>query len=89
MATLTQTRLPTTSNPFRRGLEQIRAELRAYYIQGKAFLWPAAYGRVGHLRGYAEGLRRTGWIYGLVTLTLAGAAIYEALEVIYLAPLLR
>ena len=61
----------------------------AVYIQGKAFLQPAAYGQTSHLRGYGEGLRRTGWIYLLVTLTLAVAAIYEALEVIFLAPLFR
>jgi hypothetical protein len=61
----------------------------AAYIQGKAFLWPEAYEQIGHLRGYVEGLRRTGWIYLLVTLALAVAAIYEALEVIFLAPLLR
>jgi hypothetical protein len=61
----------------------------AVYIQGKAFIWPEAYRQIGHLRGYVEGLRRTGWIYVLVTLALAVAAIYEALEVIFLAPLLR
>jgi hypothetical protein len=59
----------------------------AAYIQGKAFLKPQAYGIQGHGRGYVEGLRRTGWIYVLAILTLVVAAIYEALEVIYLAPL--
>ncbi len=59
----------------------------AVYIQGKAFLKPSAYGVAGHLRGYVEGLRRTGWIYLLIVLFLAVATIYEALEVIYLAPL--
>jgi hypothetical protein len=57
------------------------------FVQGKAFVRPQAYQIDGHLRGYLEGLRRAGWIYLLVVLTLAGAAIYEALEVIYLAPL--
>ena len=57
------------------------------YIHGKAFLRPEAYGVEGRLRGYLEGLRRTGWIYLLVAIMLAIAAIYEALEVIYLAPL--
>jgi hypothetical protein len=59
----------------------------AVYVQGKAFLRPQAYGLTGHARGYVEGLRRTGWIYLLVTLLLAVAAVYEALEVIFLAPL--
>jgi hypothetical protein len=61
----------------------------AVFVQAKAFIQPQAYGLTGHLRGYVEGLRRTGWIYLLVALFLAVAAIYEALEVIYLAPLLR
>jgi hypothetical protein len=59
----------------------------AIYIHGKAFLRPQAYGMQGRLHGYLEGLKRTGWIYLLVTLVLAIAAIYEAFEVIYLAPL--
>ena len=59
----------------------------AVFIHGKAFLKPSAYGVKGHLRGYLEGLRRTGWIYLLVVLCLAVAAVYEALEVILLAPL--
>lgn len=57
------------------------------YIHGKAFLRPEVYGVAGRLRGYMEGLRRTGWIYMLVAILLVIAAIYEALEVIYLAPL--
>lgn len=61
--------------------------LLAVYVQGKAFLRPQAYNVQGHLRGYVEGLRRTGWIYLLVVLFLLVAAIYEALEVIYIAPL--
>jgi hypothetical protein len=59
----------------------------AVFVLGKAFIRPQAYGVTGHLRGYVEGLRRTGWIYLLVVLLLAIAAIYEAFEVIYLAPL--
>ncbi len=57
------------------------------YIHGKAFLRPQIYGIESRLGGYLEGLRRTGWIYVLVSLLLAVAAVYEALEVIYLAPL--
>jgi hypothetical protein len=59
------------------------------YIHGKAFLRPGVYGIQGRLRGYLEGLRRTGWIYLLVAFLLAVAAVYESLEVIYLAPLFR
>jgi hypothetical protein len=61
----------------------------AVFVQGKAFLWPRQYGKSSHLQGYVEGLRRTVWLYLLITLLLAVAAIYEALEVIYLAPLFR
>jgi hypothetical protein len=57
------------------------------YVHGKAFLRPSAYAVEGRLQGYLEGLRRTGWIYLLVVALLAIAAIYEAFEVIYLAPL--
>jgi hypothetical protein len=59
------------------------------YIHGKAFLRPGVYGIQGRMRGYLEGLRRTGWIYLLVAFLLAVAAVYESLEVIYLAPLFR
>jgi hypothetical protein len=59
----------------------------AVYVHGRAFLWPQRYGQAGHWQGYREGLRRAGRLYWLVALLLAVAAIYEALEVIYLAPL--
>jgi hypothetical protein len=61
--------------------------LLAVYVQGKALLWPASVGAVDHWHGYIEGLKRTGWLYSLVVLLLLVAAIYEALEVIFLAPL--
>ncbi len=63
--------------------------LLAVYVQGKAFLWPGSIGVEGHWRGYVEGLKQTGWLYSLVILMLLVAAIYEALEVIFLAPLFR
>jgi hypothetical protein len=63
--------------------------LLAVFVHGKAILNPGAYGVKGFLRGYLEGLRRTAWIYLLVVLVLAAAAIYEALEVILLVPLLN
>lgn len=63
--------------------------LLAVYVQGKAFLWPDSAGVTGHWRGYIEGVKQTGWLYTLVIITLLVAAIYEALEVIFLAPLFR
>lgn len=55
------------------------------YLQGRAFLWPKSAGLETHGQGYVEGLKRTGKIYVLVTLTLAIAAIYEVIEVVLLA----
>ena len=63
--------------------------LLAAFIHGKAILIPQAYGIQGRLRGYLEGLKRTGWIYLLAAMLLLIAAVYEAIEVIYLAPLFR
>ncbi len=61
--------------------------LLAVYVQGRAFLWPRSAGVEGHWKGYLEGLKRTGLLYILVTITLLAAAIYEALEVILIVPL--
>ncbi len=55
--------------------------LLATYIHGRAFLWPKTVGLESHVKGYLEGLKRTGKIYLLVILTLAIAAIYEVAEV--------
>lgn len=57
------------------------------YIHGRALLRPRSVGAEGHRQGYLAGLKRAGQLYLLVALVLAVAAIYEALEVIYLAPL--
>jgi hypothetical protein len=56
--------------------------LLAAYIQGRAFLWPKTVGLESRAKGYLEGLKRTGKIYLLVTLTLVIAAIYEVIEVV-------
>ena len=50
----------------------------AIYVHGRAFLQPQAFGIQDQLHGYLEGFRRTGWIYLLVALLLAIAAVYEA-----------
>jgi len=62
--------------------------LLAAYLQGRAFLFPKSIGIDGHLRGYLEGLKRTGKVYLLVILTLIVAAIYEVLEVLLMARLM-
>ena len=60
----------------------------AIYSHGKAFLFPRSVGAGNHRNGYLEGLKQHGYLYVLVTLLLLIAAVYEALEVIYLVPLL-
>lgn len=54
----------------------------AAYIHGRAWLWPSTVGAASRRAGYAAGLRRSAWIYVLVIMTLAVAAVYEALAVI-------
>jgi hypothetical protein len=68
--------------------------LLAVYVHGKAFLFPhrsgiEASGLKAHWQGYLLGLKQTAWLYVLIVLVLAVAAIYEALEVILLAPMFR
>lgn len=59
----------------------------AAYIQGRAFLWPKTVGLEHRWPGYLEGLKRTGKLYVLVTLTLLVAAIYEVIEVVIMIQL--
>jgi len=55
----------------------------ATWISGLATLRPRAFGVQGRFQGYILGLRVTARLYPLVAFTLALAALYEALEVIY------
>jgi hypothetical protein len=79
--------LPHSLTLLLEGQAYILAMLAAV-IQAKTFFWPRAYGQTGRWQGYVEGLRRSAWIYLLVIVLLAVAAVYEALEVIFLVPLL-
>jgi hypothetical protein len=63
--------------------------LLAAYVSGNAFLRPRSAELKTHTEGYLAGLRQTASLYVLVTMVLAVAAVYEALEVIYLVPLFR
>jgi hypothetical protein len=63
--------------------------LLAVYVSGNTFLRPRSVGLNTHGAGYVAGLHQTASLYVLVTLVLAAAAFYEALEVIYLVPLFR
>lgn len=55
--------------------------LLAVYVQGRAFLWPDSVGASSRRQGYVTGLKLSARLYLLVIVALAGAAIYEALEV--------
>ena len=58
----------------------------AVYIHGKSFLWPRTVGATTRGEGYRAGVKRSAQIYLFVVLLLAVAAVYEALEVIYIVP---
>jgi len=69
------------------GQGYILAILAAWVI-GRAFVSPASVGATRWLQGYGIGLKKALTVYVLVAIVLAIAAVYEALEVIYLVPLL-
>ena len=58
------------------------------YIHGRAFLWPDTAGVASRRQAYLEGVRHTLRLYVLVAIMLAVAAVYEAIEVIFIIPLL-
>jgi len=60
----------------------------AAWVLGRAFVSPSSVGATGWLQGYGIGLRKALTIYILVAIVLALSAVYEALEVIYVVPLL-
>ncbi len=59
------------------------------YIQGKSFLFPQSAGANTRWKGYKSGATRTLQLYALVAGTLAVAAVYEAVMVIHIMPLLK
>ena len=56
----------------------------AVYLLWKGVLWPKSRGEKTRSKAYLTGIRKTAYIYMLVTLVLAISAIYEAFEVIYI-----
>ena len=56
----------------------------AAWVHGRAWLWPQSVGAGSRKRGYVEGLKRTLALYVLVAAILLVAAVYEAIEVIWL-----
>jgi hypothetical protein len=61
----------------------------AAYQQGLALFRPHMVGAESWRQGIAAGVKRTASLYVLIVVLLAVAAVYEALELIYLAPLLK
>ena len=60
----------------------------AAWVLGRAFVSPSSVGAASWGAGYVRGLKDAGSVFLLVAAVLAVAAVYEALEVIYLVPLL-
>ncbi len=58
----------------------------AVYLHGRAFLWPRSVDAEKPRQGYWIGVKRTASLYLLIAILLAVAAIYEALEVVFLVP---
>lgn len=61
----------------------------ASYIQGLYLVHPSILGHASRKDAYVAGLRLAGKLYLLVAIILAVAAAYEALEVIFLIPMLK
>jgi hypothetical protein len=60
----------------------------AVWVLGRAFVSPSSVGAASWGAGYVRGLKDACSVFLLVAVVLAVAAVYEALEVIYLVPLL-
>ena len=56
----------------------------AVYLLWKGVIWPKRIGEEKRLSAYLTGIRKTAYIYILITSILAISAIYEAFEVIYI-----
>ena len=61
----------------------------AVYVHGRRWLWPRAHGLGSHRAGYLSGAHATAGLYLLVGAVFLIGACYEALELLYLVPLLR
>ncbi|MCX8037798.1 MAG: hypothetical protein N3D11_12275 [Candidatus Sumerlaeia bacterium] len=60
--------------------------LLAVWIHGRSFVAPQSTGAASCGEGYWIGLKKTARLYLLVVVLLAVAAVYEALEVLYVVP---
>jgi len=58
----------------------------AAYVQGRMLLLPQRHGFDNRWQAYLGGLRATAQLYMLVILILLIGAVYEAFELVHLAP---
>ncbi|WFE51243.1 hypothetical protein [Micromonospora sp. WMMD1155] len=58
------------------------------YLLGRSWIRPSTAGAVNRRRGYVHGLKRIGWLALPVLALFVIGAIYEALSLAYLVPLL-
>jgi hypothetical protein len=79
------TMVPHSLTVLLEGQAYILAMLAAYQ-QGLALFRPNMVGAESWRQGIATGVKRTASLYVLIVILLAVAAVYEALELIYLAP---
>lgn len=79
------TMIPHSLTLLLEGQGYILAMLGAYVL-GRAFVSPSSVGACRWRDGYVTGLKNEARVYVLVAIVLAVAAVYEALEVIYLVP---
>jgi hypothetical protein len=82
---LRQAMIPHSLTLVLEGQGYILAMLAAW-VHGLGFVSPRTVDQTTHLRGWLAGLRRSLWLYVLVVVILAIAAVYEAIEVIYIVP---
>jgi hypothetical protein len=82
------TMIPHSLTVLLEGQAYVVAMLAAYQ-QGLAVLRPRTVGADAFRQRLAVGLKRTASLYVLIVILIAVAAVYEALELIYVAPLLK
>jgi hypothetical protein len=60
----------------------------AVYLHGKSFLFPKSFGLGTHWQGYHAGIKLSCRLYVLVILALGVSAVWEAIDVIVIQPVL-
>jgi hypothetical protein len=58
------------------------------YLLGRSWLWPRTVGAENRRQGYGRGLRQVGWLSLSALVLLVIGAIYEAVTLVYLVPVM-